>query len=830
MSGKFERFLYDHYTTTSEHTHLNLNGGKYIIGPEELDYFYELYQTTFDAQIPIHLVEKLSTPFKFYLDIEISEDFDYVSDVHNNQFYDQLVDCCKRTIMEICEISTNKLDDISIVQRNPLRTHIYFHNIFVDKYIALEIRKKSVEKINQIYNVEQTEFSYDKIIDKTAYNTGLRMIGSNKRQENDPKNRYIPSEGIDKESLKRYSIRSNSELLIKTKYPIEKPIENKKKKIQKIIQCSQKHNEIREILSCLSKDRCDDYEDWVKVGLALHNCDVPIYIFEEWSKNSSKYQPGCCDSIYNTPKKEEITLGTIYYMAKNDNPEKYQRILGIPGACSRYEKWTNFIGETPLETFDKLYKKGDTGAAALFSAMYRNRIYCVNDRDCKFYIWNGDIWKEDLSGSVYTLFGDHVSKMYFIYASKAMQKALASEDDSTKKNLETLAIELMKRGDQLRNTSHIKSTMFLARKYLYSTDFYEKLDTLKDYLSVKNGLVCLKTGELRDRRPDDYCSFFLDIKWPENGLNTDTSIIRNFIKDIMANDEEMVVFLQKLLGYSITGHTKEQIFVIFHGKGSNGKSVLCDLLKDLLAEKKYFKSMDKDVLIQAKGKRSEGAATAHLADLKGSRLAVAEETEQGAVLNECQIKRITGGSEITCRFLHGQPFTYKPSFQPILLTNPKPKITMDYATWRRILFFPFKMKYMYKHDDGYDPSDPFIKPKDQDLGEKLKLHLPELLVWLVQGSIEWYKNRLGKYPDAVLDHTMKYKIEQDPLAEFISNCIIHKNDSKVDFREVYDRYIEYGGKKMSIDIFEKNMKDKKFVVKSISGAKYFTNITLVISE
>jgi len=243
--------------------------------------------------------------------------------------------------------------------------------------------------------------------------------------------------------------------------------------------------------------------------------------------------------------------------------------------------------------------------------------------------------------------------------------------------------------------------------------------------------------------------------------------------------------LQKLLGYSITGYVNQQKFIIWTGSGGNGKGILMNLIRFLM--KDYYQQCTQDLVIKGKKKES-GSATPHVMQLMGCRLAFVDENERDAKLNDSIVKNTTGGSAITGRFLFGNQITFEPTHQIFLITNHTPEIDVTPSIKRRIILIPFLAEYKSKTD--MDPKNPRHKLKNDEIEAKLKEKLDELLVWLVNGSVKYFKEGLNIMPEVAKEATKEYFDENDYLQSFLDEKYIKSSEGFVYSTDLYDSYLD----------------------------------------
>jgi len=337
----------------------------------------------------------------------------------------------------------------------------------------------------------------------------------------------------------------------------------------------------------------------------------------------------------------------------------------------------------------------------------------------------------------------------------------------------------------LRKHSNVRSIVNYYKMMHMDVDIERNLDTNPDLLAVKNGIIDLRTGLLREGRRDDFCFKQLDTIYEEHGS---TAMIDDLVNDLFNDDKEFVHYFQKLFGYAITGHTKEQCFAILTGEGANGKSLWISLIDALL--EKWCVTASYDVFFKNERRVSAGGPSAHLMSLKGARICVKEETEPKDALNIEMLKMLAGESKITARTPYGKrEETFMPTVLPVLLCNHKPAIDIeDPALTRRIVVIPFHNIYTSPTDSArpFDKHNPRHRLGNPDLRAKLLTVFAQeqLLTWLVKGAVNWYKEGLGARPQCVEDAWKLYKDENDRLKIFIDERCellpnLQANDEKV---------------------------------------------------
>ncbi|MED3392790.1 phage/plasmid primase, P4 family, partial [Bacillus thuringiensis] len=341
----------------------------------------------------------------------------------------------------------------------------------------------------------------------------------------------------------------------------------------------------------------------------------------------------------------------------------------------------------------------------------------------------------------------------------------------------------------------------------------ETFDRHPFLFNVENGVVDLRTGQICPHNRNLYLSKITNITFDEQA-KCPTWIA--FLDQIFLGDTELIEYMQRLIGYSLTGDISEQIMMFLVGDGSNGKSTFINTIKDLMGE--YGKQAKSDTFI----KKKETGANNDIARLAGARFVSAIESEEGERLADSFVKQITGGEPVLARFLRQEYFEFVPDFKVFFTTNHKPIIGgLDEGIWRRVKLIPFHLNL------------PAHK-RDKRLPEKLSLEMPGILNWAIEGCMKWQKEGL-KDPRAVAEATGRYQEDMDILGPFLSEvCYIDepKNEAiKMEAKELYNVYETWcfrsGERALGNRSFYRMLETKGFGKTKGTGNKTFlTGITL----
>lgn len=286
-------------------------------------------------------------------------------------------------------------------------------------------------------------------------------------------------------------------------------------------------------------------------------------------------------------------------------------------------------------------------------------------------------------------------------------------------------------------------------------------------LTCNNGTLDLQTGKLRAHCPDDLVTKLAPVDFDEDA---ECPRWLAFLEQIMGGDHDLITYLQRAIGYSLTGLTTEQCMFFLYGTGANGKSTFLNTVQAMLGDD-FTRQMDF-------GDLDAGNVDQHparFAKLVGARWVVATESEQGRRLAEVIVKQLTGGDRLSARFMRQDFFEFTPQFKLWLASNYKPIIRgTDEGIWRRIKLVPFTVTIPEAERDG-------------ELGDKLLEELPGIFAWAVQGCLAWQREGLAA-PGAVSKATASYRGEMDILQGFLSECCIVREDVRCGSKDLYEAY------------------------------------------
>jgi putative DNA primase/helicase len=467
-----------------------------------------------------------------------------------------------------------------------------------------------------------------------------------------------------------------------------------------------------------------------------------------------------------------------------------------------------------------------TGLGQIFAYVYakEGRILATDPKKV-FYFWDGKQWRRDDGNKVQSTFCVQMARLLKWYdrqrdallKRKLIDRGICSADEPTAsviatmrrrggvsqvKEVEALVEdELPKNKINVTSPKEARTCLEFALTYLYEPELMSFMDRNIDIVACPNGVLDLRTGRLSAPHPSHMCSRSVGVKYM--GAGYDTSRFHAFVMDIFNSEDEVVEWMQLFLGYCLTGHVLEELFCLWFGSGANGKGALKQAISKAFGS--YYTVMNKDCFIKPGGRRAEGAATSHIMQLKGARLAICDESEEKQQINGASIKEMSGGGSVTARELFSKPETFVPTHKAVLLTNHKPDISdADEGLLRRMCLVPFVN--CYKPASEIDPNNPYHKLQDSALKEFLESEegARQTLVWCVKGAMEWYRRRdlnptskvLQPLPKTLAAAFNDYKLESDNLQQFINEYCEVGPDFSVGSTDFLNQYVT----EMGVDI------------------------------
>ena len=483
------------------------------------------------------------------------------------------------------------------------------------------------------------------------------------------------------------------------------------------------------------------------------------------------------DAIVQSLKSDELFLGnyeTLGYKSQSEADlalcNKLAKVcdydVSMMDYCFRQsglyrEKWDrdDYAGKTlALATENKLPKiylnsqsrtYDDTGNAERFYDAYRDEVYYVPEyKRWAYYDDKANKWRLDDMIVVKRMFDNVIKKMADEKArdTDALAKHIKSSRASTKK----------------------KNALIEAQHLMPASA--EDFDSDVNLFNIKNGYINLKKSTFAS---PDQSKLFMQVAGVSFNAEAKCEKWLKFLDEIFLGDQDLIRFIQKLLGYSLSGDVTEQKLFVLYGMGQNGKSIFIEIIRAIFGD--YACNMDiKSLMV-----RGNNTGTSDIARLKGKRFISTSENNDGARLDEGLVKQLTGGDVITARHLYSSEIEFTPQGTICMVTNHRPIVRgTDDGIWRRLVLIPFK----YKIPDG---------KVNKHLKAELMAELDGIFNWILEGS-KLYKAEGLDVPDVCKRETEDYKLEMNPIARFIDErCTVGDINMSVKASDLYLNYTSW---------------------------------------
>ena len=500
----------------------------------------------------------------------------------------------------------------------------------------------------------------------------------------------------------------------------------------------------------------DDRVSWVAIAHAL-KCigDEGRDIWLEWSALSPKFNDGASDpcAVWDSCDGTRSDYRAVFTKAAAGgwlNPKSAEAIKANATAATRVDR-------------------SDSGNVAVMAQLSDGDLRWVSERKV-WLLWTGHGWEVDVAKAHAAAL--RVAEHYIQEAAKLRQQAKTETlDDDGRKHVEKAAKGLESWALCCRNKRYLDSMKELAKvdeRFVLSAD---QLDRDPWLFGVANGVVDLRTGTLRDASRDEFVTQRSPVAFNPNAI---APRWLEFISEITATPlnsgrhserPALARYMQRALGYWITGGTWEHKMFIAVGPGANGKSVMLDVLKPMVGP--YWETISPEVLMATKFDADSERATPGRRKLAGARAAICSESKDGHKLDVALVKQHTGGGFTSARGLHENSFTFEITHKVVLMTNHKPSLDhMDEAMRGRLHILPFDMCW---NRPGHPDRDPNLPDGDKLLPEKLKAEAEGILAWLIAGAVLYHQEGLEPPPEVAI-MTREYFKDQDTFRQWLDSC------------------------------------------------------------
>ena len=380
--------------------------------------------------------------------------------------------------------------------------------------------------------------------------------------------------------------------------------------------------------------------------------------------------------------------------------------------------------------------------AEAFTRWAKKRAVYVHEKK-QWYLWDGLVWRPDPSNAVRLLLSEFVS------AAHDAQRHNRRFEDALRR---------------FENLSKIKNTLELAQPRLAKS--ITEFDTDPMLFAAGNTWIDLKTGQPVTPKPNTLVSLQSSVRYdPE----ADCPVFKNFLNEIFLDNDALVKFVQRTVGYSLTGRIEEQCLFIFNGDGANGKSTLVNTITKLLGG--YSKTAPEQTLL---ANQRTGVGD-DLAYLQGARFISVSEIDEGQALAEAKVKRITGGDDIAGRALYSLYGSLNIVAKIVIATNNLPKINgRDHGIYRRLQIVPFQRRF-----EAHE--------QDKTFADKREAELSGILNWAIRGCMQRQEQGLNP-PQIVKDQLDHHQQDMDTVGKFVDAQLVLDPASKIQSSELFQEY------------------------------------------
>ena len=503
-----------------------------------------------------------------------------------------------------------------------------------------------------------------------------------------------------------------------------------------------------------------------QVAFALKRTDERLFL--SWVMLRSKaddFDYSTISTLYHTwetafnKKGDGVTSRSIMYWAKQDaSPEDYQR---VKSNCVDTYVDISIQSQTEFDVANVLHK------------YYKDTYVCTSIKNKQWYMFKDHKWVNDkgyslrlaISVTIHNIYHDKANKLY-----NEISAIDTSDEENSKKyeKLKRVHKSIVEMCGKLKRTNDKNNIFREAMELFYDGNFMNNLDANKLLLCCNNGVIDFANKVFRNGSPQDYLSKSTGIDY----VKLDPTIHQESMDDIKSfmeklfPVEELNEYMWNHLASCLIGINKNQTFNIYRGSGSNGKSILTDLMTQTLGD--YKGTVPITLVTEKRG--SIGGTSSEIVQLKGIRYAVMQEPSKDMTINEGIMKELTGGDPVQGRALYCDSETFEPQFKLVVCTNSLFKVnSQDDGTWRRIRLCDFMSKFVDAGETHTDTTQ-YVFEKDKTLKERLPTLAPVFLAMLTE--ITYINEGDVKDCDTVKMASNKYREREDLLSKYIKEHII----------------------------------------------------------
>lgn len=408
--------------------------------------------------------------------------------------------------------------------------------------------------------------------------------------------------------------------------------------------------------------------------------------------------------------------------------------------------------------------------------------------------WDGNRWHNDTTGEIIRNAKSSIEAIYKEADTINLSECTTKDE---RKAAEIKREQLTKHALKSERDYCITAMLSLAESEPGVPVLASHLDKNPYQINCLNGTVCLLTGKLDPHTKTDMITRLIPIEFNPDAK---APLWLKFLSEIFPGQPDMISYLQRAVGYSMTGDVSEQNLFFLYGLGSNGKSVFINTIQHIFGD--YYRKSPSTLILDKEKNEIPG----DIAGLRGMRFVTCSELEEGKRMAESTVKDLCSTDDLTARFLYGNLFTFPPTHHLWIIGNHRPLIQgTDFAIWRRIHLVPFLQ--------SFKPGDP---RRDTHLESKLLYELPGILAWAVQGAVMWQSSGL-QAPPAVVAAVQEYRTDMDSLGQWIDEFCTISGGLWSSTSDLYQSYVQWakssGYKVLAKRTFSNRLQERGFTSK-----------------
>jgi len=540
------------------------------------------------------------------------------------------------------------------------------------------------------------------------------------------------------------------------------------------------------------------YDKWKRVGWVLRNTSVKMLIvWIAFSAKSTTFSYSSIPDLCEMWRKFDLRLHggltklSLIHWAKTDAPEEYERV--------KLQTLEYYIDQT-VHSYALKERVPDFDLANVLYQMYKHEYVCVSVTKNIWFRYRNNRWEEIDSGTSLRLSISKTMRELYNKKSAGYQAALsavADDDENGMEKQKSSSLKVLAISSRLANTNDKKNIMTEAKELFYDGTFLEKMDTNPYLLCFNNGVVDFKEKCFRKGQPEDVISLCTGIDFIPLNPSKHRPIM-NEINDFMDKlfpDKELCKYMWEHLSSTLMGTSSNQTFNMYVGVGSNGKSVLMNLMEKVLGQ--YKGDVPTTLVTEKRGK--VGGLAPEIVQLKGIRYAVMQEPSKGDVINEGMMKQLTSGKDPIQGRAPYMPKTisFIPQFKLAVACNALMGVKAnDHGTWRRIRVVPFKSLFTENPIEG-DKEKPHQFMLVKDIEEKFDEWKEVFAAMLVDRV--YNTGGVVNDCDIVMSKSNEYRQSQDYISEFIRDRVVRETSGRIKQMELNNEFSiwymsNYGGR------------------------------------